>query len=583
MFLTPGTTFRISLLLSAMLLTACGGGGGSSGNGGNDDSSGNKPPSPQSPLTIESPASKSLQLSWEPVEGALSYRLLLNIDGQSGYEPATDLLDSLEPDPETGRLSHTFENLSLHTLINASYILQVCDSEALCTDTPSRAVAEYLQGAIGYLKAASPQSGAGMGYRMVMSADGSTIATNGGQRVLVFAKDGNGIWQQQANLTPAVTELGSPYGMALDISDDGNTLAVSNYTEDSAASGINGNQIYSNCDDADTENDVNCLASSGAAYVYIRDGGGNWSEQAYFKADVPKEAGFFGKSITLNGNGNVLAVGSMGYGINRIGAVYLFERADSDWSQTDVIEGFTSNRRLGYSVALNTDGTRLAAAEYSGANASVYVFALQTGNWVQQQQLNPPSVGSTGEFGTALDFSLDGNTLAIADQADRCVVSHINNPAADSCAVTESFTGAVHIYQYDSSWTRQAYIKPSNMDGGDYFGHGISLTADGNLLVVGAPREGAIGSGFTANQNNNDGNLVGAAYLFKREDGQWQQSAYLKAPNSAAGDQFGASVALSADGSQLVVGARYEDGSGPGMAGDQNSNGRADSGALYLY
>lgn len=583
MFLTPGTTFRTSLLLSAMLLTACGGGGGSSGNGGNDDSSGNKQPSPQSPLTIESPVSKSLQLSWEPVEGAVSYRLLLNIDGQSGYEPATDLLDSLEPDPETGMLSYTFENLSLHTLINARYILQVCDSEALCTDTPSHSVANYLTSAIGYLKAEDPWVIDGLGYKMTLSADGSTMAAYTSTDVLVFSHEGDGQWQQQAELTHAMSGNSSAYGLALALSDNGNTLAISHYGEHSAASGIGGLQTYSNCNDGDAENDVNCLDNSGAVFVYSRDSGGSWSEQAYIKADAPDEKGNFGRSIALDASGDVLAVGASGYGNNRVGAVYLFNRTDNDWSQTDIIIGQNNVRQLGYSVALSADGTRLAAAESPNVSSSVYVFALQTGNWVEQQKFSPPAVGITGDFGTALALSDDGNTLAIADHTEKCVISHIDNPAADSCAINESYAGAVHIYQYNSDWERQAYIKPSNMDGGDYFGQGVSLSADGNLLAVGAPREAGNGYGFEADPNNNDNYRAGAAYLFKREQGQWQQSAYLKAPNNEPDDQFGFSVALSADGSLLMVGARGEDGDGSNMTSDQSTNTQYGSGAFYLY
>ncbi len=582
MFLTHGNTFRTSLLLSATLLTACGGGGGGSG-GSSDGTAGEKEPSPQSPLTLESPASKSLQLSWEPIEGAMSYRLLLNIDGQSGYEPATNLLDSLEPDPETGLLSYTFENVSLHTLVNASYLLQICDNEAQCSDTPSYSVASYLTGAIGYLKAEVPWVSDGLGYKMTLSADGSTMAAYTATDVLVFSHEGDGQWQQQAELVHAMSGNHSAYGLALVLSDDGNTLAVSHYGEHSAASGIDGLQTYSHCDDGDPENDVNCLDNSGAVFVYSRDSGGSWSEQAYIKADAPRKGGNFGRSIALGANGNVLAVGSPGYGDNLTGAVYLFERNDSDWSQADIIIGQTNVRQLGRSIALNADGTRLAAAEAPNVSSSVYVFALQTGNWVEQQKLTPPSVGITGDFGTALALSDDGNTLAIADHAEKCVISEINNPAADSCVVNASYAGAVHIYQYSSDWERQAYIKPSNMDGGDYFGQGVSLSADGNLLAVGAPREASNGKGFEAAPNNNDNYRSGAAYLFKREQSQWQQTAYLKAPNNDPSDLFGSTIALSGDGSLLVVGARSEDGNGSNMTSDQSTNTRNGSGAFYLF
>ncbi|MEQ1844776.1 MAG: FG-GAP repeat protein, partial [Nitrospira sp.] len=64
----------------------------------------------------------------------------------------------------------------------------------------------------------------------------------------------------------------------------------------------------------------------------------------------------------------------------------------------------------------------------------------------------------------------------------------------------------------------------------------------------------------------------------------WSQQAYLKASNTEAGDQFGASVAL--DGDVLAVSAAFEDGPGygvnPGPAAE-GSNGAVNSGAVYVF
>ncbi|MCS7101160.1 MAG: hypothetical protein NZL99_05610 [Burkholderiaceae bacterium] len=58
---------------------------------------------------------------------------------------------------------------------------------------------------------------------------------------------------------------------------------------------------------------------------------------------------------------------------------------------------------------------------------------------------------------------------------------------------------------------------------------------------------------------------------------------YFKASNTGAGDVFGASVALSADGNTLAVGAPYEESNATGIGGNQNDNSAADSGAVYLF
>jgi hypothetical protein len=75
---------------------------------------------------------------------------------------------------------------------------------------------------------------------------------------------------------------------------------------------------------------------------------------------------------------------------------------------------------------------------------------------------------------------------------------------------------------------------------------------------------------------------AGAAYVFRRgSDETWRQEAYLKGSNTAAGDQFGAGVAIFGD--QLAIGAMWEDGAVGGVGGEQSDNGMVDSGAVYLY
>jgi hypothetical protein len=74
----------------------------------------------------------------------------------------------------------------------------------------------------------------------------------------------------------------------------------------------------------------------------------------------------------------------------------------------------------------------------------------------------------------------------------------------------------------------------------------------------------------------------GAVYVFSRSGGVWSQQAYVKASNTGAGDQFGWSVALSADGNTLAAGAHREDSGATGVnsAPDEAA---ADSGAVYVY
>ena len=59
------------------------------------------------------------------------------------------------------------------------------------------------------------------------------------------------------------------------------------------------------------------------------------------------------------------------------------------------------------------------------------------------------------------------------------------------------------------------------------------------------------------------------------------QQAYLKASNTAAGDSFGISVAISGD--TVVVGAHQEDSNASGVNGDQSDNSASGAGAAYVF
>ena len=88
-------------------------------------------------------------------------------------------------------------------------------------------------------------------------------------------------------------------------------------------------------------------------------------------------------------------------------------------------------------------------------------------------------------------------------------------------------------------------MKASDGAPSDQFGTSVAIS--GSTAVVGAYRKD---SG------------AGAAYIFVRSGTTWAQQEELTASDRAAGDGFGASVAIS--GSKAVVGATYPSQAGAG-------------------
>ena len=84
-------------------------------------------------------------------------------------------------------------------------------------------------------------------------------------------------------------------------------------------------------------------------------------------------------------------------------------------------------------------------------------------------------------------------------------------------------------------------------------------------------------------QADNSAAFSGAVYVFVQSGSLWQQQAYLKANNAEAGDEFGDSISLSADGNTLAVTAGQEDSVATGLDGNQSDNSAPESGAAYVF
>ncbi len=126
---------------------------------------------------------------------------------------------------------------------------------------------------------------------------------------------------------------------------------------------------------------------------------------------------------------------------------------------------------------------------------------------------------------------------------------------------------------------QQAYLKASNTDPGDQFGHSVAVSGD--TVVIGAPGEQSTATGVNGDQSSNHWTSAGAAYVFVRNGATWSQQAYLKSSNTGYDDHFGHSVAV--DGDLIVVGAPHEDSGATGVNGNQLDESKSRSGAAYAF
>lgn len=337
-----------------------------------------------------------------------------------------------------------------------------------------------------YIKASEPGAGDEFGWQVALSDDGATLAVAaidedsnatgvGGDdadnsmtdtgAVYVFALS-NQIWSQQAYIKATVTsDNGDMFGYAVDLSGDGNTLAVGSINESSDAVGIDGDQVN------------NDLPNSGAVYIYSRSGL-VWTSGSYIKASNTGQADKFGSSISLSQDGSTLSVGAFGEGSSsagvsgdqldnsapQSGAVYIFGFDGLTWQQHAYIKASNMvdiQDSFGFSNALSDDGTQLVVGAYFEASSSV---------------------------------GLEG------DQGDNSAIK----------------SGAVYSYYQDSNgtWLEGAYIKAPNTDAEDRFGRSLALSGDGSTLAVSSIEEQSSATGVGGDNEDNSVSKSGAVYLY---------------------------------------------------------------------
>ncbi len=437
----------------------------------------------------------------------------------------------------------------------------------------------------GFFRGSNTEGGDLFGFSVAVDGDtavvGAIFEDGGGRGVdpsdnnsalnagaaYVFVRN-NGVWSQQAPLKASNTGDGDSFGSAVAVS--GDTVVVGASTEDGGGRGVG---------PADSDS----VSNAGAAYVFVRDGSGMWSQQAYLKASntgsnpaEPTSGGDrFGTAVAISANTIVVGApeedgGSSGIdpsdndSSQNAGSAYVFVRNGMIWSQQAQLKASNADRndQFGFSVAASGEtvvvGSRQESGSGSGANPPVnddapgagaaYVFVRSGNGWSQQAYLKASNSQDFDRFGSSVGLS--GNTLvvgAINEDGGGTGVNPLVNESADNA-------GAAYVFErLGSGWSQQALLKASNTGSGDFFGSSVSVSGD--TVVVGANGEYGGGSGVDP-ASNDSARLAGAAYTYVRSGSTWSPLSYLKASNNGAFYEFGLSVSVSGD--TVIVGAPRE-------------------------
>lgn len=256
---------------------------------------------------------------------------------------------------------------------------------------------------------------------------------------------------------------------------------------------------------------------------------------------------FFGASVSFSDDGSVVAVGAPGNN-NSTGKVRVFHFNKGKWEQRGFsIHGKAADEMAGGSVSLSANGDAVAVGATSRGRVGTViarVFRYKSGDW---KELGEGIEGGVGlyETGWSTSLSADARTVVVSNYYAGESGPEINSDEVNGDLVVM----ALQFDEATNKWTALGDNMHANAKG-DKSGYFITLSGDGHLIGMGDPGRSVDG-----------GKITGHAHIYKYNGQQWEQIG----PNingEAAGDMFGFSVALSADGSRFVIGAPRNRGQG---------------------
>lgn len=377
-------------------------------------------------------------------------------------------------------------------------------------------------------------AGDNLGHSVSLSGDGNTIAvgaysfdgTNGANSGLVRVYENiGGTWTQIGSDIEGEAASDS-FGISVSINSDGSIVAI----------GGNGND--------------GSVLNSNVGHVRVYENvGGTWTQVG---SDIDGEAAsdFSGSSVSLNSNGNIVAIGATGndgpLGTDlSMGHVRVYENVGGTWTQVGSdIDGEAAGDLCGYSVSINSDGSIVAIGSRDNdgplgtdnAIGHVRVYENVGGTWTQIGS-DLDGEAADDNFGNSVSINSSGSVVAIGGWR--------NDEFAGSAGHTRVYENV------GGTWTQIG----SDIDGeasGDRSGTSVSISSNGTIVAIGA---------YFNDGNSGTLNSSGHVRIYQNQSGTWTLMGN-DIDGGTAGDRLGNSVSISSNGNTVAAGGPRHNSSG---------------------
>jgi hypothetical protein len=321
----------------------------------------------------------------------------------------------------------------------------------------------------------------GFGGYVALSSDGLVMVSTNSPYVIVYQYNGSS-WTGPVNTLMSTTTTNVSCPIA--VSSDGTVVIVGDYS--------NGSRGYA------------AVFRTGSESVLTNP-----------TADYSN----FGWTVALSADGNTALV-SAPNDADGDGWVGIYKYSGGAWgSATALVSTFGQYGAFGTTAGLSGDGLTVIVA--NGYNTTA-VYRYSGGVWSYASQL-PVSIASSISTQRGISISYDGNTIVAG------------------FPFYSGSTGIVGVYKYSGgSWVET--LITNSVEPYINFGASVSISTNGNILVVGAP---------AASYPNNKG----WAGVYTYSGGSWgSPSQLIYTPSN--NDNFGWTVAVSSTGSTVIVGSQ---------------------------
>lgn len=260
----------------------------------------------------------------------------------------------------------------------------------------------------------------------------------------------DGLIGESQILEPSVTEAGAEFGNYLDMRN--NTAVIAAHKEDAGGT------------------------DRGAAYIFVRNNEGVWSEQQRLTASDGADNDQFGRGVHINDEDLFITSRLSGNETIPQTAIYYFKRSGSNWGQIQkILPPSGSGSSFGFHsriATLNSSELFIGDTSTDAQSGSTYRYTKSNGFWVYQNEITPEVRKTNSSFGSSI--ATHKNLIAISAPFD-------DTQSTDN--------GAVYIFEKQGNqWQEIQILYSNNLQTNLNFGGG-SIDLNGNILIIAAINE----------------------------------------------------------------------------------------------